>query len=76
MASHLFENMVFSVLSIAKCLLDTICDICDTQENERRFDDAMKWTKSFHKDVDFGMRLGDLHLLGSNNLINLSYEYP
>ena len=39
-------------------LANTIYDICDTQENERRFDDKIKRTKLFHKGADFGMRIG------------------
>ena len=39
----LCENMTCSVLSVAICLFNTIYDICDTQENERRLDDKPEW---------------------------------
>ena len=51
------DNMAFLVLSVAICLFGTTYDICDTQENERRLDDNMKWMKLFHRNVNFGMRL-------------------
>ena len=54
----ILEKVTCSVLKVASCLLHTIYDIFDTQENERRFDDKTKWTELFHKGADFCMRLG------------------
>ena len=38
------KKLTCSVLSFVICLQHTIYD-CDTEENERRFDDNVKWTK-------------------------------